>query len=289
MSVLKSFIAHFIVWMLNWPPSRWILTKLPRSAASLPFRPFRLGDLQMKGDSFDRGIAILSWKWNLFEAYERALFSRVLRPGMVVVDIGANIGLYTLIAAEKVGREGRVIAYEPDPSNFQNLLSNLKLNGFDHVDARPKAVADQSRSLRLYLSQLHRGLHQIHPFEGEARYVDVPGVSLDEDLKEIEKVNVIKMDVQGAECLALQGMQGLLSRSPNVCIFCEFWLEGIQKSGCDPKQFMVILENLGLHVYQIHESQREIRLIPKDSLFHSAPRELNLLMTRDPNLISQLV
>jgi len=94
-----------------------------------------------------------------FEPYETTLIESEIRPGDVVLDIGANIGYYTLIFARLVGERGRVYAFEPDPTNFRLLKKNVRANGYQNVIFVKKAVADSSGSMPLYLCPDNKGDH----------------------------------------------------------------------------------------------------------------------------------
>jgi hypothetical protein len=85
---------------------------------------------KMYVDSSDIGVAPFLLEWGFYEKYETALFKRLVKKGMVVVDIGANIGYYTLLAAHLVGDKGKVFAFEPDPNNYDLLCKNIEVNGY---------------------------------------------------------------------------------------------------------------------------------------------------------------
>ena len=86
------------------------------------------------------------------EKYETELFKKMVQDGMVVVDIGANIGYYTLIAAKLVGNKGIVYAFEPEPSNYELLCQNIAINGYTNVVPIEKAVSKTSGKTKLYVN-----------------------------------------------------------------------------------------------------------------------------------------
>ena len=149
-----------------------------------------------------------------YEPAVTALLRRILRPGMNFVDVGANIGFFSILAASLVHREGRVFAVEPYPYNVKMLLANLALNGCDNVEVLPFAV---SRSPQLYRYDDSAGNSgQIFEAAGTSRNpVDdclVYAMPLDRLIPTGAAVHVIKMDIEGAEALALQGMQRICSQ-----------------------------------------------------------------------------
>ncbi|HEX8694927.1 MAG TPA: FkbM family methyltransferase [Longimicrobium sp.] len=148
---------------------------------------------------------------------ETALLGALLRPGATFVDVGANWGYFTLLAAHRVGPAGRVVALEPDPRLFALLRANLAANGIGWAAALPVAAADRAGTLTLAghdpaggnwgLSSLVAGAAGAERFEVEGRAID--GV-LDE--LGTERVDLLKMDIEGAEELALVGMAAGLAR-----------------------------------------------------------------------------
>src|SRR5207253_6545315 len=105
----------------------------------------------------------------VWEPLETYLVERRVREGDVVLDIGANIGYYTLVFAELVGDSGRVFAFEPEPANFALLSENTGLNGRANVTLVNAAVADAGGRLPLYLAGENKGDHRLFDSPGESR------------------------------------------------------------------------------------------------------------------------
>src|SRR5262249_29206299 len=135
----------------------------------------------------------------VYEPFETELIQSLIHEGDTVLDIGANIGYYTLIFARRVGTAGRVFAFEPDPENFALLKSNVEANGYKNVVLVNAALSNQSGTLRLYLCDENRGDHRIYPSGDGRRAIEIPALTGDEYLKDVSDVRFIKMDVQGAE------------------------------------------------------------------------------------------
>ena len=132
---------------------------------------------------------------------ELAYLQTFLYPGAVFLDIGANVGIYTLVASRIVGPLGRVIAFEPSAQSFPLLQQNIALNSLTNVRAFPLALSEKRGRVRLYHAPCSSGnsLGKRPRFRGS--FEEVVAESLDYVLQGIpvESVDVIKMDAQGAE------------------------------------------------------------------------------------------
>ncbi|HET9870069.1 MAG TPA: FkbM family methyltransferase, partial [bacterium] len=182
----------------------------------------------------------------VYEPLETRLLLEHLAPGQVFVDIGANIGYYTLLAARRVGPEGRVFAFEPDPDNFRLLQKNVAVNGYANVILEPKALSDGEGEADLFLNPLNRGDHRLYD-SGDGRvHVRVPRTALGSYFKAVQnRPHFIKMDIQGAEARALAGMRDLVAGLPRVLLVSEFGPEGLRRSGADPAGYLRDLASLG--------------------------------------------
>jgi len=197
------------------------------------------------------------------EPFETELIQQKVLPGNTVIDIGANIGYYTLQFARLVGPRGHVYAFEPDPENFRLLRQNLRINGYQNVTLVNKAVASSSGSIQLFRNPLNHGDHRTYASDPQRERVEIEAVSLDDYFAGTDTtVDLIKFDIQGAEAAAFQGMQDFLKKQTDIRIFMEFWPRGLYLSGSDPEQFLQYLLSLGLDI-QVIDDQAE-RLIPLD-------------------------
>jgi FkbM family methyltransferase len=151
-----------------------------------------------------------------YEPVEAYLFSRLLSPGMTVFDIGANVGQYTLLSSSAIGVNGRVHSFEPIPKNFDRLVSALSANRLRNVIANNVAVWEKNQTLRLGLPSDEVGNDGAYSVGGSSSANAISGraVALDDyvDQHGITKIDVIKMDIEGAELPALRGMLRLLRR-----------------------------------------------------------------------------
>ncbi|MGH7739944.1 MAG: FkbM family methyltransferase [bacterium] len=191
----------------------------------------------------------------IYEPLETRLLLENLRPGQTFLDIGANIGYYTLLAARQVGPQGKVFAFEPDPENFRILKTNVEFNGYSNATLLPQAVSAQSGEARLYLNPRNRGDHRLYDSKDNRSSLPIAQVALDDVFKELETIpHFIKMDIQGAEAGALAGMKKLLSRCARVILISEFGPEGLRRFGADPQIFLRDLTELGFKIREIDEA-----------------------------------
>ncbi|MDT5123117.1 MAG: hypothetical protein QOC96_2599 [Acidobacteriota bacterium] len=184
-----------------------------------------------------------------YEPHITAVIRRVLKPGMVFVDVGANIGYLSLIAALEVGKSGKVISFEPSQFFCKLLYMSAKGNGLSNIEIYPFAVADQRKTV-IYdethgngiISQFDVNLESI-----ASRHI-VPALRLDDVLRDEESVNLIKMDVEGAEYLVLRGSENIL-KSHRPIIISEFSPAGLRSvSGVSDQDFLNELINAGYDI-----------------------------------------
>ncbi len=202
-----------------------------------------------------------------YETFERTLFLRLVKPGMTVLDVGANIGIFTALAASRVGKGGAVFSFEPGPENFALLQETVRLNGFDNVVARQAAVADQPGTLRLYLSELNMVDHRIYDADESRPSVEVETVTVDEALaaQGAKRVDVLKIDIQGAEAKAFAGMSRTLADNPNLRILAEFWPWGLRRCGGDPHALLEKFRALGFRIHVLDARRDRLREITDDA------------------------
>jgi len=202
------------------------------------------------------------------EVFETEVFKKNIKKGDVIVDIGANIGYYTLISARIVGKTGRVYAFEPDPCNFALLKKNIQVNGYKNVVLVQKAVSNKTEKIKLYLCEESTGDHRIYNSHDNRKSIDINAIQLDDYFKKYKgKINLIKIDIQGAEVNALQGMSNLLKRQGKVIMFTEFWPYGTKKAGSKPQEYIDLLINNKFNLYRIYERKKKLQhFTPLDML-----------------------
>jgi FkbM family methyltransferase len=153
------------------------------------------------------------------------------RKGDIVIDIGAHIGLYTIIASKRVGMQGKVIAIEADPKNFEVLKRNIYINNLRNVIALNYAANSEEKKMKLYLPSQAKLSNTIYNTlmsdraHGVEQFVEVNANKLDFLLQSTgikhEEVNWIKIDVEGAEYEVLRGAKDILSKSRDISLLIE--------------------------------------------------------------------
>lgn len=175
-----------------------------------------------------------------YETHVSHVLEELLSPGMTFVDVGANIGYFSLLAAARVGPEGRVFAFEPNPANGELLRQSAAANGFEAIiDLRIAAVAEEAGMLRFVTPGVDSNGMIVGLNESAA--VDLPAVeavTLDHALADCDRVDIIKMDIEGAEARAWRGMQSIIRRHRPVMLF-EFSPTLLRRtSDVDPAAFL---------------------------------------------------
>jgi FkbM family methyltransferase len=175
-----------------------------------------------------------------------------LKPGSTFLDIGANIGWYSLFASSLVGAKGRVIAFEPDPENAGLLRENLKLNHIENTEVLEMALSESDGFLSLIKSADNFGDHYVTNEPSSA--VQVQSKRLDSILSpgQFEKVGLIKMDTQGSEPGILRGMEPLLKEHrPHILI--EFSPSHLYRIGNSPFEIFAFIEKFHYRPYRVHD------------------------------------
>jgi FkbM family methyltransferase len=197
----------------------------------------------------------------IYEPFETEFIKKEIRKGDVVVDIGANIGYYTLIFAKLVGPEGKVFAFEPDPVNFALLTKNIETNGYKNVEPVRKAVSNRTGVSRLYLSKSSAADHRIYDSKDGRKSIEIETVSLDDYFKSYKgKIDFIKMDIQGSEGAAIQGMPELLKNS-RLKMIMEYWPKAANKFGIDPESLLRLVSESGFKFFELDEKTKTLKPI----------------------------
>lgn len=196
-----------------------------------------------------------------FEKEELQIAGWIMKPGMKVLDVGANVGLYSVFASRKVAPGGMVYSFEPSSETYDRLLANLALNRATNVKAAKLAVGDQPGEVSL--------LRETRLSDGE-RYVDasLAEVKSASELSDTERVRIvtldqwaaenglaetkfdfIKIDVEGAELYVLKGAASVISRSPDIVVLYECAMEGCRRYGHTIPDVHRVLKDYGLSNY----------------------------------------
>ena len=251
---------------LKWPVlnvgDRLIVTKVDPFIMALPAEDVRLTSLLTFHGTLEQGLT--------------TLFKNVVREGMTVIDVGANVGTYTLIAASQVGSGGTVWGFEPTPRTFEICKLNLELNGLqERAHMIRAAVSDRAGRAKLRLFELagHNTLFGAHD---DPSAIEVETVTLDEAMAPGARVDVVKIDAEGAEPLILRGMRRVIEDNPSIRLFIEFAPQHLERAGVEPGEFIEEIERMGFAIACVDDFSGEVRPVTRAELVASYSVNLSL-------------
>ena len=182
---------------------------------------------------------------------ERQFLARNISKGHVVVDAGANIGIYSKFLAKCVGSTGQVHSFEPSPENYVRLKRAMR--SLPNVKVNETALSDVTGVLNLYVSKDLNVDHRTYPPEGQPRQsVQIQCIRFDDYFPTGSRVDFIKMDIQGFELHALSGGRRVISENPSIRLLLEFWPFGLKQAGRDWRQLIAELEQHGMAIRQFN-------------------------------------
>jgi FkbM family methyltransferase len=214
----------------------------------------QLEDLVLAVDRADTAVSapIMAGSW---EPHTTRLFKRFVRPGMTVADVGANVGYFTMLAAALVGSAGRVYAFDPNPENCRLIALSINRSAIDTIHLLPVALG-ASNGYAYFTSAIgsNGGILGDDPsFLLDGRGSVVPMLRLDALLDD-DHLDLLKVDVEGAEHLVVQGALSIVERARPV-IISEFSCEMISRvSGVRPAEYLASLTNRGYRIFVIERS-----------------------------------
>lgn len=223
-----------------------VFASLPLPAL-LPYGGLLLAWDDYNGDSIFTGN-------NTEEAY--AFVEAYLRTGMTALDIGAHHGFYTILASKRVGSDGRVVAFEPSPRERRELQMNLRLNHCSNVTVEPYALASYDGSGTLYVvASYDTGCNSLRPPNLHEATTELPVqvTSLDVYLarNQVERVNLVKIDAEGAELEILKGAASLLLSRPRPVILCEVMDVRTKSWGYDSRKILEFVASRDYGWFQV--------------------------------------
>ena len=181
---------------------------------------------------------------------ERRLLRGVLFPGAVAVDAGANIGIYSQFLARCVGPAGVVYSFEPAPENFKRLRAATRR--FSNVHVSQAAVGERSRPSELYVCDTLNVDHRTYLTDNSARrVVQIEMVALDDYFEPGQRIDLIKMDIQGYELHALRGASRVLADNPSANLLLEFWPYGLKQAGANWIDLIATLKSKNMVVHEV--------------------------------------
>lgn len=202
-----------------------------------------------------------------YEPYVMERFKRRLHPGDHVLDVGANIGIFTMAAASKVGSSGRVVAVEPLPANHRSLYAGIVHNGFENVSVMPFAASDRPGIISAICgNDSSNGIVGVHA-QADSYEINVPTHRLDDVLATLPRLDVVKIDIEGHEPLAWDGMAGLLQRH-RPDIFSEFSPIAMKNVGNDAHAYLAKLLAYSDRVTVLHRDMDAIECRDAEAVMH---------------------
>jgi len=203
-------------------------------------------------DFRDEDFFHLSFLTNKNEKREVELVKKIVKPGMVFVDIGAHIGYYTLIAAKLVRDEGKVYSFEPEARNFDLLIKNIRANNYTNVIPFKKAVSNKTGETNFFVNKDHSRGHSFAQSQvlGKSNSIRVETITLDNFFNSglvSDKVDFIKIDTEGAEGLIIEGAKKLLEKK-DLKILMEFYPQALKANGTDPIKLLNELQDLNFTI-----------------------------------------
>jgi len=276
------------VWLLiSYIASRYKLLKW-RILAILPIIRGRSVTTKVRGkkmylDLADKTHCETLYTRGAWEEAETSFLKRIIKDGMVVVDVGANVGYYTLLASDYVGKNGRVFAFEPDPSRYELLVRNIRVNQCNNVELIQKAVSNRGGHSRLFYGlSKNKGDQRLYSFLDSRESVEVETIRLDDFFNQINlPVHVVKMDIQGFEYAALEGMSGVINKNRDLTLISEYFPEGMSEAGSSPQKFLDELVRNGFRLSLLNNMDHSLKQVtPADILKRTEPA-LNLVCIKD--------
>ena len=203
---IYNYITYFLV-KYGWQKKTW---------------PCRILGSTMHLDLQHAGISKSLWLTGEREVLDVEVVKKELLPGMNVLEIGANLGYYLLLEAQLIGSNGMIYAFEPDPRNIRILTLNIKENNLERmVKVFPHAVSNQSGEKRFYLSKQTNLNTMVEDHKETKDSIIVKTIAIDNFDKISLPINFIRMDIEGFEVEAVEGMLGLLKRASDIKLLIE--------------------------------------------------------------------
>ena len=233
--------------------------------ARVPHLPPFEFEIHRRADQFISGDIA---RQNIWEPFESDVFRRLCRPGDFVMDIGANIGWYAVLASKLIGREGRLTCFEPDAANRALLQRNIaRCKDAPRTELRPEAVADSAGTMQLFLSDTNLGDHRLFDDGSQRESVAVTVTTLDKLLeRETRLPDLVKSDTQGSEARIVAGASSLFAKGWRPVLLLEFWPFGLAGSGGNPMALWDALARFGYAMYEVSEARPRLAKLSREQV-----------------------
>ncbi len=196
---------------------------------------------------------------------------------MTFVDVGANIGIHTLLAASRVQESGLVHSFEPTPRTCEILRTNVVVNGYSgRVRIHELALTDKRGAAKLWIGDVCGHNTLFGKERDPRRSIEVETLSLDEVLAGVPSIDFVKVDAEGAEPFILRGMRQILSRCPRLQLAVEFAPVWLEAAGLHPSDFLDEIHGMGFSIERIDDITGETAPVSLDTMLHTESMNLHL-------------
>ena len=235
---------------------------------------------------FNHNDPVLVEQFYDIKSYEKtttSLLSKIVHKQMNILNIGANIGIFSILLSDLVGDDGKVFAFEPFPENINFLKRNIKENNCENLTVIPKAVSSKSGKSQLFLKESSTWHFLSSSKSSEFKSITVDTISVDDFLKHKSiKPDLIMMDAEGSELDIFDGMHETISKTSKISIICEYNPYALEQAGTDGTNFLEKISQLGFQINLIDEENKKIEKVSSDYILKTLkfPHYANLYLTK---------
>jgi len=232
------------------------------------------------------GVPGNEWRMAAYHAFRGLMepgltkyFCSLIKPGTVVVDVGANVGIYTLLAAKLLQGNGKIHSFEPTPRTYVLLKENVQVNGFLElgiINLHQLAVTDKTGQARLSIFNCDCGHNTLFSDGNADCEIDVSTTSLDDILANEKQVDIVKIDAEGAEPLIVRGMKQVIKRNPKIRIVLEFAPTHLRRAGSSPLELLDEIASLGFDLRRIDDVSGGLVNVTREELTKAFSLNLQL-------------
>lgn len=185
-----------------------------------------------------------------YEPFESEIIKKNIKEGDHVVDLGASVGYYTLLMAKWVGETGKVYSFEADPEKFSILEKNVQLNNYQNVTLIHKMVSNIS-----------------------THNLGIQSIALNDYFQKNNSIKLIKMDIEGAEVRAIDGMSELLKKNQDIKMLTELHSIELKEEGTNPEEFLKKIRLFGFSIFDIDETKEKLIDVTNEELLENYPKK----------------
>jgi len=228
----------------------------------------------------------------IWEPFETLVTTKLIKPGDIVYDIGANIGYNSIITSKLVKESGKVVAFEPEPTNFKLLKFNLSKNNCSNVVCESLAASDEVGATHLYLNEDNLGDHRMFKTSLRRKRIRIQQIDIDSyPPASTEKIDFVKIDVQGAEHRVVSGMEHVISNNRDIIkVALEFWPNALDMAGNSADHLISLMAKLFSKFLVIDEPNEtlfevtldQLAIMSRGSLRKKEDSQINILCFGSP-------